>query len=114
MSGKKDALRAAVGASNKNIRGEKEDDDEVTAPKQGAVTGDPAAEVPIGGISDRIDKGERTLEFFRRGDSGRVIGVLGQQVSTTTSTLHNSYTLQTCTSLLCDYLHHNHTLLLSV
>lgn len=74
---KKDAVRAAVGASNKNVKSSKEDVAPTPGLIQGAVQGSPYA----GGISDRIDKGERTLEFFRRGDCGRLIGKLGQQVS---------------------------------
>lgn len=70
-----DALRAAVGAQTKNLR---TSSDNIRLPP--AVQPGCVQQTPVGTIAERIDKGERTLEFFRRGDCGRSIGELGQQV----------------------------------
>jgi hypothetical protein len=88
---KRDAVRAVVGASNKNLAKDHADEkDKGSPPALGAVG--IVARPQKGRISDRIDKGERTLEFFSRGDSGRLIGKLGHQVS---QHPHNKGTSQT-------------------
>jgi hypothetical protein len=104
---KRDAVRAAVGATNKNLKNDKNSSERNGVEVHGVVGCVPTPEA--GRISARIDKGERTLEFFRRGDCGRLIGPLGQQVCTTTDQYTTSTTPRTNTHTRTRTHTHTHT-----
>lgn len=78
-------LRAAVGAPNKSYQNDKVQDAQgkfVTKESKDQYKSLSQDSSSYGYISRKLDKGERTLEFFRRGDCGRMIGPLGHHVCT--------------------------------
>lgn len=78
-----EVFRAAVGVHNKSYHNEKVTDSQgkhVLKDSKEQYKNISEDEKPYGYISHKLDKGERTLEFFRRGDCGRAIGPLGQHV----------------------------------